>query len=78
MGGGLPVSMTIPVGSPQNANFAKGFSKATITSVDGSSSPSQYADLATIITRDILVSPQEQFEIHFNNVVPTPGQDNLH
>ena len=65
--------MSVPVGSSQNANFAKGFSKLTITSVGGSSSSSQYADLATIITRNILVSPQEQFEINFNNVVPTPG-----
>jgi Bacterial Ig-like domain/Bacterial Ig domain len=72
--GGGTLSMTVPVGSSQNANFAKGFSKLTITSVDGSSSPSQYGDLATIITRDMLVSPDEQFEIHFNNVVPTPGQ----
>ena len=71
--GGGTVSMSVPVGSSQNANFAKGFSKLTITSVGGSSDPSQYADLATIITRDILVSPQEQFEIHFNNVVATPG-----
>ncbi|HEY1248527.1 MAG TPA: hypothetical protein VGE97_06045, partial [Nitrososphaera sp.] len=67
------ISMTLDVGSPQNINFAKGFSKLTITSVGGSSSPSQYADLATIITRNILVSPQEQFEINFNNVVPDPG-----
>ena len=71
--GGGTVSMSVPVDSSQNANFAKGFSKLTITSVDGSSSSSQYADLATIITRNILVSPQEQFEINFNNVVPTPG-----
>ena len=70
------VSMTIPVGSPQNADFAKGFSKLTITSIDGSSSPSEYADLATIITRDVNIEngPQEQHEIHFNNVVPDPGQ----
>ena len=75
--GGGTVSMTVPVGSSQNTNFAKGFSKLDITSIGGSSSPSGYADLATIITRNILVSPQEQFEIHFNNVVPTPGQYNM-
>ena len=72
VGGGPPVIMDVPVGSTQNAQFAKGFSKLTITSVDGNINPSAYGDLATIITRDVQVSPQEQFEIHFNNVVPTP------
>ena len=67
------VSMTIPVGSPQNADFAKGFSKLTITSVGGSSSPSAYADLKTFTTRYIQVSPQEQFDIDFSNIVPDPG-----
>ena len=72
VGGGPPVIMDVPVGSTQNAQFAKGFSKLTITSVDSNTNPSAYGDLATIITRDVQVSPQEQFEIHFNNVVPTP------
>ena len=72
VGGGPPVIMDVPVGSTQNAQFAKGFSKLTITSVDGNTNPSAYGDLATIITRNVQVSPQEQFEIHFNNVVPTP------
>jgi subtilisin len=68
-GGGDPVIVDVPVGSEQNAYAGNGrFTTMTITSVGGSTSTSEFAELSILTTVDPTVDPPEQHQIDFSNI----------